>query len=275
MAPYCMICRYRQAEERPYPLFHLHSSPREVRILQGVENTTSNPDYMCPTCRAMHATMPDYGLNVCLGTSQLHNFHQPWDPRVTCPPDPFHIDWVTISGGTIPDLTHAFTVDYKRQPRPMRVFVTAGLNDLLRGTSRDTIVERFIHLKETIDAQNVYHPHARNELVIATILNPPKLVWFEANGSPPANHNNRFKDIKEINDWLKNYNRDNGRVCTPSFHRFGVRTIRGVQSHQLSQWRQSEPFSDMVHLNDYWRVKMGQAVIKHFRGERDRFGTLD
>ena len=275
MAPYCMICSYRQAEERPYPMFHFHSSPREVRILQGVEYTTSNPDYMCPTCRVMHSTFPDYGLNVCLGTSQLHNFHQPWDPTVTCPPDPFHIDWVTISGGTIPDLTQAFTVDYRRQPRPMRIFVTAGLNDLLRGTSRDTIVERFIHLKETIDAQNVYHPHAKNELVIATILNPPKLVWFDANGPPPPNHINQLKDIKEINDWLKTYNKANGRVCTPSFHRFGVRTLRGVQSHQLSQWRQSEPISDMVHLNDYWRVKMGQAVIKHFRGERDRFGTLD
>ena len=275
MAPYCMICSYRQNEDRPYPLFHLHSSPREVRILQGVEYSHSNLDYMCPTCKAMHSTFPDYGLNVVLGTSNLHNFHQPRDPRVTCPPDPFHIDWVTISGGNISDLTHAFTVDYKKQSRPMRVFVTAGLNDLLRGASRDTIVERFIHLKETIDKQNVWHPHAKNELVIATILNPPKLVWFEANGPPPANHNNRYKDIKEINDWLKNYNRENGRVCTPSFHRFGVRTIRRVQSHHLIQWRQSEPISDMVHLNDIWRVRMGQAIIKHFRGERERFGTLD
>ena len=275
MAPYCLICSYRQVDDRPRPLFHLHSSPREVRILQGAEYTTGNPDYMCPTCMVMHSTWPDYGLNVALGTSQLHNFHQPWDPTVTCPPDPFHIDWVTISGGTISDLTHAFTIDYKKQPRPMRIFVTAGLNDLLRGASRDTIVERFIHMKEVIDAQNSFHPHARNELVIATVLNPPKLVWFEANGPPPANHVNHLADIKEINAWLKNYNGDNGRVCTPSFHRFGVRTIKGVQSHQLSQWRQSEPIHDMVHLNDYWRVKMGQAVIKHFRGEWDRFGTLD
>ena len=96
--------------------------------MQGVEYSNSNPDYMCPTCMAMHPTHPDIGLNVCLGTSQLHNFHQPWDPSVTCPPDPFHIDWVTICGGNISDLTHAFTVDYKKQPRPMRIFVTAGLN---------------------------------------------------------------------------------------------------------------------------------------------------
>jgi hypothetical protein len=277
MAPYCNICSYRQDPhvESPYPMFHFHSSPREIRIMQGVEYSNSNPDYMCPTCMAMHSIHPDIGLNVCLGSSQLHNFHQPWDPSVTCPPDPFHIDWVTIPGGTIPDLAHAFTVDYKKQPRPMRIFVTAGLNDLLRGASRDTIVERFINLKETIDKQNVWHPHAKNELVIATILNPPKLVWFAANGPPPPNYVNHLKDVKEINDWLKNYNQSNGRVCTPSFHRLGVRTIRGVQSHHLSQWRQSEPISDMVHLSDHMRVRMGQAVIKHFRGEWDRFGTLD
>ena len=144
-----------------------------------------------------------------------------------------------------------------------------------RGASRDTILERFISLKETIDKQNDWHPHAKNELVIATILNPPKLVWFAANGPPPPNYVNHLKDVKEINDWLKNFNQSNGRVCTPSFHRLGVRTIRGVQSHHLSQWRQSEPISDMVHLSDHMRVRMGQAVIKHFRGEWDRFGTLD
>ena len=91
----------------------------------------------------------------------------------------------TISGGTIADLTHAFHVDYRRQLRPMRIFVSAGLNDILKGASRDTIVERFMNLKEVIDRQNLHHPHAKNELTIATVLNPPKLVCFDGNGPPP------------------------------------------------------------------------------------------
>ena len=129
---------------------------------------------MCPTCMTMHPSRPDIGLNVCLSDSMLHNIHHPRDPLVVCPPDPFHVDWVTISGGTIPDLTHAFTVDYWRQPRPMRILVSAGLNDILRGATRDTIVERFIHMKEVIESQNAYHPEKKNEMVIATIINPPK-----------------------------------------------------------------------------------------------------
>ena len=64
-----------------------------------------------------------------------------------------HIDWVTISGGTIalPAMTHAFQVDYWKEVRPMRVFIAAGLNDMLRGATRDTVVESFIHLKEILD----------------------------------------------------------------------------------------------------------------------------
>ena len=283
MAPYCYICSYRQQEGRNRPVFHTHSSAREVRIMQGAEFALGNPGYMCPTCRVVHATWPDYGLNVVLGDSQLHNFHQPRDPEVSCPPDPFHIDWVTISGGTISDLTHAFTVDYRKQPRPMRIFVSAGLNDMIRGASRDTMVERFIHLKEVVEAQNTFHPEAKNELLIATILNPPKLVWFEGNGTPPANFTNYLQDMKELNSWIKFYNRENGRTCTPSFHRFGVRTTKvraghgttTIQTHQLSQWRQSEPVRDMVHLNDVWRIRMGRSVIKYFGAEVGRFGNLD
>ena len=276
MAPLCNICSYRQTtRDKVGPVYHLHSSAKEVRLMQGMEYSTSrNPDYFCPTCMTRHPTYMDYGLNVCLSDSQLHNVHHPRDQSVVCPPDSVHIDWVTISGGTVADLAHAFTVDYKKSPRPMRILVAAGLNDILRGADRDTVVERFIHLKETIDAQNVFHPHAKNELVIATILNPPKLVWLPGNGSPPNNFKNHLKDLKELNSWIKFYNRENGRVCTPAFHRFGVRTVKGVQAHQLNQWRQSEPVMDMVHLNDRFRVRMGQAVVRHFMGEQDRFGNL-
>ena len=285
MAPLCNIYSYRQRGERQGPVYHQHNSPREVRILQGVEYSDSNPTYMCPTCVVMHPAKPDIGLNVCLSDSMLHNFHQPRDPTVICPPDPFHVDWVTIPGGTIQDLTQAFTVDYWRQTRPMRIFVSAGLNNILRGASRNSMVEDYIHMKEVVQAQDAYHPNKRNELVIATLLNPPKLVWFAGNGPPPSNFHNHLGEIKELNSWLKFFNTQNGRICTPSFHRFGVRTTRGriggsgpvtsIQSHQFSQWRQSEQTRDMVHLNDRWRVRMGQAVLRHFEGEYQRNGLLD
>ena len=284
MAPFCSICSYRQATGRPCPIFHLHSSSREVRIVQWVEYSSRNLSYFCPTCVTNHSSWPPAGLNVCLSDSQLHNFHFPRDPTIKCPPDPVHVDWVTVSGGTISDLTHAFYVDYKDQPRPMRVFVSVGLNDMMRGADVTTMIEKYITLKEMVEAQNSKHPQTKNEMVIATLINPPKLVWFEGNGPPPANFVNHLAMVKELNSWIKFYNEEMGRVCTPSFHRFGVRTARrkladgkvaSVQSHQFSQWRQTEPTHDMVHLSDQQRIRMGKAVIRHFTGEFARFGPLE
>ena len=134
--PYCTICSYRQVEGPLRAVYHRHFSAREVRIMAGVEYTSSNYSYMCPTCLVVHSNWTDCGLNVVLSDSQLHEVHRPRDPGVLCDPDPFHLDWNTISGGTIGDMTHAFTVDYERQPKPMRIFVSAGLNDILQGASR-------------------------------------------------------------------------------------------------------------------------------------------
>ena len=283
MPPYCNICSYRQLSPRPQrSVHHRHFSAREVRIMQGVEFSTTNTTYMCPTCMTLHPIWPDYGLNVCLGTSQLHNIHHPRDTTVSCPADPLHIDWLTVSGGTIPDLEDAFLHDYKKQTRPMRILISAGLNDLVRGATRTKIMEHFLNLKRVVADQNFYHPHTKNELVIATILNPPKLVWFPDNGPPPANHVNLYQDIKELNDWIVLFNNEGNKI-TPRFHRFGVRsgtkmlkdaTKVPFKTHQWNQWRQSEPVHDMLHLNDFWRVRMGGAVIKHFQGEHERFGKL-
>ena len=177
---------FRQPSGPQERVHHRHFSAREIRITQGVDFAPEfyNRNYMCPTCMVVHNTWPDTGLNVCLGDSLLHNVHHPLDPTVTCPADPFHIEWVTISGGTISDLTNAFIYDFKRQVRPMRILVSAGLNDLIRGGDRDLIIGRFIRLKEVIDTQNAYHPHVQNQLVIASLLTPPKLVWFADNGPP-------------------------------------------------------------------------------------------
>ena len=187
MAPYCSICSYMQPTGSKKRVYHRHFSAREVRHTQGVDFTPEyyGRNYMCPTCMLIHSTRPDKGLNVCLGDSLLHEVHRPLNPSVTCPADPFHIDWVTISGGTITDLTDAFIHDYKNQVRPMRVFVSAGLNDLIRGADKDLVIGRFIRLSEVINEQNCCHPPVKNELVIATLLTPPKLVWFEDNGTPP------------------------------------------------------------------------------------------
>jgi hypothetical protein len=280
----CNICSYRQISPViPSPVFHSHNSAREVRILQGVEYVTANIPYMCTTCITTHPARPELGLNVCLSTSQLHNIHTPRSSSIRSDPDPIHIDWLTVCGATIAELEYAWVLDYKRQPRPMRILLSAGLTDLAQGRSRNQIVESIIHFKQTVDKQNMFHPNTRNELVIATVLNPPKFVWFDDNGPPPLNHRNMLADIKELNSWIVFYNKENGKDITPRFHRFGVKDgwvigqdgkrVR-TKRHIQSQWRQSEPVRDRMHLSDTWRVRLGRGVTRHFQGELERHGVL-
>ena len=280
--PACDICSYRQPEPlTPVPVYHRHFSAVEVRITQGVEWSKSNRCYMCPTCEVYHPARPDPGLNVCLGASQLHEFHVPREPDVTCPPDFLHVDWNTIPGATIPVLTHAYQVDYRKYTRPMRVLLVAGINDLLKGGDFTSITNSILHLKQVFDAQNQYHPSQQNEFMVATILNPPKLCWFPDTGAPPPGHQNRLQEISDINNWIVEFNDSYGNL-TPRFHRFGVKSGRkfvdGVPAplhkHQLHKWRQSEPVHDMIHLNDRMRIRLGAAVIHHFENEQYMKGVL-
>ena len=109
-------------------------------------------------------------------SSNLHNIHIPWDPSVKRPPDPIHIDLVTVCGATIPKLEYAWELDYHRSDKPMEILRSAVLNDLMQGKTRTDIVTSFLHFKQTLDYQNKHHPGKENEFLVATILNPPILV---------------------------------------------------------------------------------------------------
>ena len=249
--------------------------------MQGVEWSRSNKFFMCPTCAKHHEIRPLDGLNVCLSTSQLHEFHTPRDPDVSCPPDELHVDWLTIPGATIPTLETAWQVDYQKYTQPMRILLVAGLNDLIKGGNVDSVTNSILNLKIAIDEQNKFHPDKPNELVIATLLNPPKVAWFPDTGTPPPGHNNRIEELTEINRWIVEFNDSYGNL-TPRFHRFGVKTCRKLvngrlvplHAHQLRRWRQSEAVGDMLHLNDFWRVKLGQSVVNHFKSELEKKGVL-
>ena len=170
----CNICSYKQT--RPAPIYHLHNSAKQVRVLQGVEYEQENLDYFCPTCQASHKSRLPSGLNICVSTSQLHAFHQPREQGVICPPDTFHVDWVTIPGGTIADLLHAWKVEYQREWRPMRVLLVGGLNDLLKGGNFNSVKEDIELFASHLKDQDSHHPGLTNEFSVATLLNPPKMA---------------------------------------------------------------------------------------------------
>ena len=281
--PQCEICSFHQPyEEERRAVYHRHFSAREMRLMQGVDYTSvSNRVHLCPTCMNHHPVRPQNGLNVCLGSSQLYDFHHPREPGVECPPDKMHVDWLTIAGGTIADLEYAWSLDYQRSARPMRVLLASGLNDLLKGGTMETLTNSILQLKNTVDENNKYHPEVLNEFVVATLLNPPILAWFPDFGQAPTGHNNRLQELRDINNWIVEFNNSYGNV-TPRFHRFGLKTGKywrnGVMVpytiHQISQWRQSEPLAEKLHLSDKWRIRLGGAVLNHFEAELNRKGPL-
>ena len=165
----------------------------------------------------------------------------------------------------------------------MRVLLVAGLNDLLKGGTSETVQQDIRRLACNMTVQNGIHPGLTNELSVATLLNPPKMVWFSDNGPPPPGHVDRQHDLTEVNEWIITYNRQNSRLCAPRFHNLGTRTTKRMvngnwqmfKTHRWNEWRKSEPKHDMLHLSDQLRVKMGKQIVKYFEGENDRHGHIN
>ena len=111
----------------------------------------------------------------------------------------------------------------------MRILLSAGLNDLMKGGNKNTIIDSIMSLKNTIGARTTMcHPGTKSELVVATIMNPPKLTWFPDNPwNAPVD--NRLDDIMDINKWIKEFNNTNGKY-TPNHHRFGVKRVGDLTS---------------------------------------------
>lgn len=283
-SPQCNICSFNQPRpEIPKQVIHRHFSSRQVRVTMGVEHHSTNPFYLCPTCQAPHlAYQNNVGLNVCVSTSQLHTFHQPREPGIVCPPDSLHVDWLTIPGANIDELGYAWRLDYHREPRPMRILLVAGLNDLLQGSSVEKIKESIESFHADVSGQDRYHMR-RNEFSVAPLLNPPKLAWFPDNGTPPPQHKNQLVDLFNLNEWIKSFNMKNGIVGVPNFSTWATRKTTKVladgsrwefKTHRWNEWRQSEARHDMLHLNDAHRIKMAKFVMNFFQGELERKGLL-
>jgi lysophospholipase L1-like esterase len=280
--PRCNICSGLQTPPMTRgPVHHYHNSPRLSRILQRVEYSSTNQSYLCPSCQNTHPARPSYGLNICVSTSQLHNFQQPRTPGVVCTPDYIHVDWVTIPGAVLSDLMQAWTIDYKRERTPMRVLVVAGLNDLNKGGDRFTVMAALRQFKEVVEKNNQYHPGTPNHFAVAPLLMPPKLVWYEDNPAPgpPPGYRNRVTDMQLLNQEISEFNSNNGVGNIPHINLMGARRYKKwyedgswsqVIHHRMGQWRSTEDRFDKLHLNDAMRIRMARMILDYFVGEVER-----
>ena len=233
--------------------------------------------YLCPTCSDTHPAKPSDGLNICVSSSQLHNFHLPREEGVTCPPDTSHVDWVTLPGASLRELEFAWSVDYHHQATAMRILLVAGLNDLIRGGSRHSVMQDIERFKQTVDWQNRHHPRALNQFAVAPLLLAPKLVWFRDNGAMPEEHlGNRAEEITLLNQDIFDFNARNGLPFVPHINHLGIRRYKRwfrdgswemACHHRMGQWRSTEARHEKLHLCDAMRIRLGKMVVSYFEGE--------
>ena len=96
----CPICSFKQERSGDKgPVFHDHFSSKYERFIIGAD--THQARYMCPSCKNPHRAYPDRNrLKLVVSDSTLHRFFE-WQSFYG---DKLHVDYVTISGGTIKEI---------------------------------------------------------------------------------------------------------------------------------------------------------------------------
>ena len=250
-------------------------------MLTNIEK--ENKRYSCPSCKSFHLPYPDPEdrVKIVVSDSTLHEYFAPLNSSAPLyKGDLTHVDYITIAGADIKTLGHAFKLDYFDLPqtRPLDVVMVAGYNDMVKGSSRYTIID---HLRSFCDLVKLsglsLHPDKPNSLAISTLMYPPQLSWFPDNGPYPYPG---YQDHKEKIDWINNeidkLNKENNVPKYPALHTYGVRTntiknkdIYGnitktkVKVHRWEHWREQVK-GNMLHLRDDRRYKMATAINNYF-----------
>ena len=281
--PRCSICSNNQLNEGDKQVvYHKHFSSMFLRDCMGVNKSPG--DYYCPTCKASHSSVQNTRRKVCLSSSMLHEF---WAPKYSTTTiyegDRSHIDYITIPGGTVRDLTNAWKIEMFQETGPMDVLLLAGLNNLIRGDKPDTILRQYDHLVQYVMYQaHKFHPELHNTCTIGTLYYPPQLCWLPSEGKPPPDFRNRIDDMIYLNHEIERLNQES-KLKSPNFTVFGLRgggkyvmdehgswAWRDLTHYRFGDWREKER-TNMLHLNDTMRMKMGRWVGKYFEMETGNF----
>ena len=182
-----------------------------------------------------------------------------------------HVDYVTSPGARIEQLEMMWLIDYGEEKLPMDVLMIAGVNNI-RSDSVAKFMERCHSFNATVMKQN-----SKNTYRVATLLMPPRLCWFEANGPLPGpGYDNQLEKVEEMNRQLVIFNNDqfaiqhklyksvgNGKAGSrdraPMFHCFGVRFTNGEREHRMEKWREELP-AMKLHLTNKGRNTMARAA---------------
>ena len=245
--------------------FHKHFSSIEEREGEGCFDDMTEFD--CSTCKVRHKLDTEKRLKICVSSSALHKF---WSLR-KYEGDKNHIDYLTIKGARINDLTAAWEVQYGNVAQPMDVLLVAGLENVAKGAEVSSIMRAYEHFVKLVKWQGEkYHPEVENTCAIATLMYPPTICWLEDGGAPPSGLQNHIDRVRTLNNRIEHLNYSQG-IKVPNFATFGLRKVnrgrRALTLHRWSHWSKSDSGKRRMRLRGDIRVKLGRQVEKFFRFE--------
>ena len=258
--PRCGLCSRKEIiGYTTKTVFHEHFSTKFLRECCDADEEPK--DYPCPSCKTVHSTGYQDRLKICVSSTSLHRF---WE-KLQYAGDSSHVDYLSIPGATINDLTVAWEIAYANESRPMDVILIGGLTNIVEGHRRSCIMRAYQHFVNLVIWQGRTHPEAPNTCAIGTMFYPPKYCWFPDAGRPPRGFTNRLSDFQEINAEIEDLNATNN-VKVPNFPTFGVRKDtkfgRQTTKHRLEHWA-GERVTDKIFLVDDQRIKMGKQMVRY------------
>ena len=264
----CRICSnknilgYKTKEIR-----HEHFSSKYFMECEMSKSEKSGSIF-CPTCKKPHSDFDQQRVKICISSSSLHEFWAQGESGESYEGDCVHIEYITIPNARINELTVAFEIQYLEDPRPMDVILVAGIENLVKGYQKDSLMKAYKHLVDLVKWQEEkFHPDVENSCGIATLYYPPQVCNFDRN-ELSSQSRNQLQTICELNNDIEGLNAKSG-LKVPNFKRFGVRkSTKGKRAtkHRWEHWVGDQP-ATMLHLRRDQRMKMGRQVGKYFKYE--------
>lgn len=274
---YCRICSEHSSDiyKMKKPICHTHNSSLDYRINAPVD---TNGNFHCITCKnTPHSHKSGRRYSVLVSSSTMDNWQGRRDLN-NYAGDDIHLDFITIPGGTIQILTHAFLAEYGKTHRPVDVLLVSGLNDVLRGRSVGQIMADISVFRTAVKSLPGYLGSA-STFSVATPPFPPKFTSLP--GDSRQIQANKLDLMVDLTERIKLTNRSANHPFLPTgiapcFHTWGMRSgilshtenpeflLERMTGHRRGEWREPDP-DDMLHLSDETRVRMGKAVLTYFK----------
>ena len=275
---YCSICSEYSSSVFPQNkvIFHNHNSSKSSRMSSAPRKWGVYP---CSTCKIqLHSFKTGIRHPVLVTSSLLNNWQG--DRSVNkYPGDDIHVDMIGIPGGTVKILHHAFMAEFGSCSSPVDVLVVGAVNDVMRGKNATKIIRDLKKFKnDVLSMKTRTGAGGRSTFSVATPPFPPKVAVLPY--EERVLQDNRFEILSSLTTMIRELNRSDPRYKSfkaPTFHTWGLKTkkldpafygprnlMEICTKYRDPQWRE-KIYTEMVHLNDSSRLRMGKAVLTFFK----------